>query len=93
MSAPTPYYAWPATSEMPVDVQAALVVAYTRWYKAAAVRIEEPNTGIAVFRPRYRVGVMKAANGVALFIEHGAGDTWVKAFEDVDLREKVPAFT
>lgn len=88
-------YALPLTTAMTDEVKLALLLAASRWGPTATLRVEDPNTGLAVFRGRYRVGHRKGApvGGVSLFIEHGCGDSWVLAFADALRQETEPPRT
>lgn len=85
-------YTLPLTVAVPFEVQYALALAARRWGPQAALRMEDGNTGLTVFRGRYRVGHRKRApvGGAMLFIEHGCGDSWALAFADADRQEKAP---
>lgn len=86
-------YTMPPRSDWPADVTAAFILAYRRYGPQAALRVEDPNTGRTVFRPRYRVGFMKggfAGSTQPFFIERGAGDDWLKALEDAARQERAP---
>lgn len=82
-------YELPLPVDFRLEYLTPMTAAAARWGKAAAIRVEDVGTGVAVFRPRYRVGYVKVGSGATrLFIEVGAGDSFEKAFADADLRTR-----